>query len=119
MDETALRKCEACGAKVAELRRGRCWGCYLKWSEARPVGMGAACVVCNERRRDNLRLIELLGRSQPMCHNCATKSVRLSPMPTTIEAIRERLVRDRRAGERRVGKRDHRIFARDRRVGDR
>jgi hypothetical protein len=119
MDETALRKCEACGAKVAELRRGRCWGCYLKWSEARPVGMGAACVVCGERRRDNLRMAELLGHSQPLCHNCATRAFKLVPMPRSIEGIRERLERERRGDERRIGKKDHRIFARERRVGER
>ena len=119
MDETALKKCEACGAKVGELRRGRCWGCYLKWSEARPVGMGASCVVCNERRRDNLRMAELLGRSQPICHTCATRAFKLVPMPRSLEGIRERLERERRAEERRTGKRDHRIFSRERRVGER
>jgi hypothetical protein len=119
MDDSAQTKCEVCGARVGELRRGRCWGCYLRWAEARPVGLGAACVICSERRRDNLRMIELLGKSQPMCHNCASKVTRLLPMPRTIEGIRDRLERDRRREERREGQRDHRIFARERRVGER
>jgi hypothetical protein len=29
-------------AGVTELRRGRCWGCYMRWAESRPVGRGAA-----------------------------------------------------------------------------
>src|SRR4051812_6471657 len=63
-----MKQCEVCSARVGELRRGRCWGCYLRWSEARPVGAGAACVLCNERRHDHLRITEILERSHPMCH---------------------------------------------------
>ncbi|HJZ86162.1 MAG TPA: hypothetical protein VKN99_13375 [Polyangia bacterium] len=119
MAQNVQSECEMCGARVGELRRGRCWGCYLRWVEARPVGLGAACIVCGERRRDLLRLAELLGRSQPMCHGCASRAARLLPMPRTLEGIRDRLDRERRRAERRVGKRDHRIFARERRVGER
>jgi hypothetical protein len=76
-------------------------------------------VVCGERRRDHLRMAELLGRSQPMCHSCATRAFKLVPLPRSIEGIRERLDRERRQDERRIGKKDHRIFARERRVGER
>src|SRR5437868_3971187 len=51
--------CGVCGARVTELRRGRCWGCYTRWGESRPVGKGAACAICHERRRSELRLMEL------------------------------------------------------------
>lgn len=107
--------CDVCGAKVTELRRGRCWGCYTTWAETRPVGVGAACIMCNDRRREHLRSMELLGSWLPCCHNCAARAARLMPMPDTIEAIRQTLTRDRRDDERRVGKADTRVFKRDRR----
>lgn len=111
--------CEVCGARVSTLRRGRCWICYVRWAEARPVGMNAFCVVCNDRRRENLRLVEFQGSWVPMCHNCSAKTLQLSPMPRTIEGIREGLNRDRRWKDRRAGKKDHRIFAVDRRTNER
>jgi hypothetical protein len=111
--------CEVCSARVGELRRGRCWGCYLRWVDARPVGVGAACTVCGERRRELLRLIELHGRSHSMCHNCAARTLRLMPTPRSVEALREQLERDRRQSERRWGEVDHRIFPRERRAGER
>jgi hypothetical protein len=111
--------CGVCGARVHELRRGRCWGCYSRWAELRPVGRGAACAICHERRRDHLRLIEVHNRSLPSCHTCAAKVVKLFPVPETIEGIRQTLRRDRRACERRGAGVDQRIFPRERRVGDR
>jgi hypothetical protein len=114
-----LLDCEACGARVPALRRGRCPTCYLRWSDARPVGLGAACVVCGERRRENLRSVEFQRRWVPMCHNCSSKTFRLQPIPRTIEALRERFSRDRRWRERRVGRRDNRLFQGERRVGER
>ncbi len=118
--ERATLPCDVCGAGVAELRRGRCWGCYTRWSDSRPVGKGASCSVCQERRRDQLKLVELHERSLPLCHSCAARAMRLAPMPTSIERIRRELRRERRALDRRGGTRtDHRIFPRERRVGDR
>ena len=38
-----VHTCDVCSAKVHELRRGRCWGCYARWVDARPVGVGARC----------------------------------------------------------------------------
>jgi len=111
--------CEVCGARVATLRRGRCWICYVRWSEARPAGLGASCAICGERRRDNLRQVELQGAWTPMCHNCGTRALRLSPMPTSVEAIRQRLARDRRWTDRRDGHLDSRIMHKERRVGER
>jgi hypothetical protein len=111
--------CGLCGAKVSELRRGRCWGCYGNWQDLRPVGKGAACVVCNERRRANLRLCEVHGRSLPMCHMCAVKVARLEPVPPTVAGLRAALVRERRAVDRRASALDTRVFPRERRTDDR
>ncbi len=117
---TLIRQtCEFCGAEVSTLRRGRCWGCFQKWEEAQPVGIGAQCVVCGERRRDNLQRVELAGRWIPMCHLCAVKTRQLPSAPRSLESIRERLQRDRRYGDRRHGRADTRIAQQERRVGER
>jgi hypothetical protein len=110
-----IHVCDMCGAKVAELRRGRCWGCYASWVEGRPVGLGAACVMCNDRRREHLRMIELLRAWVPSCHNCHARILRLEPFPQTIDEIRTRLHRERRTRDRRAGKADTRVFPRERR----
>jgi hypothetical protein len=117
--ERATVACGTCGAKVTELRRGRCWGCYNRWAEARPVGRGATCTVCFEKRRDQLRLVELHSRSLPLCHGCTARVMRLPEIPVGVEAIRAALRRDRRLADKRGGKHDHRIFPRERRVGER
>ena len=108
--ERATLPCQVCRAHVSELRRGRCWSCYQKWSETRPVGRGSACEVCSDRRRDNLRLVELHGRTVPMCHNCGTRVVRMETVPPTLDEIRSVLDRERRDDERRGGGTDQRIF---------
>jgi hypothetical protein len=117
--ERATEPCCVCGAHVSELRRNRCWSCYTKWMELRPVGRGASCSVCAERRRENLRMVELHAKSVPLCHNCAARVVKLSQVPPSIEGIRQSLRRDRRANDRRDDGLDQRIFPRERRVGDR
>lgn len=111
--------CGVCGARVTELRRGRCWGCYTRWGESRPVGKGAACAICHERRRTELRLMELHGSTHPFCHSCAGQVARLEPVPKSLAAIRAFLDRERRAVERRGPGQDRRIFPRERRVGER
>jgi hypothetical protein len=102
---TETQSCSVCGARVVDLRRGRCFGCYSRWTESRPVGLGAACAVCNDRRRDNLRQVELLGAWVPMCGNCTVRTMRLDPMPRTVDGIRHELARERRRGDRRSGAR--------------
>jgi len=111
--------CKTCGAAVTELRRGRCWGCYTRWSESRPVGRGAACAVCQERRKQELKLVEVHARSYVFCHSCAGKVVRLDPIPTSLEEMRTAIRRERREQDRRGDGVDRRIFPRERRVGDR
>jgi hypothetical protein len=112
-------KCEVCRAQVKELRRGRCWGCYTSWAEERPVGYGARCCICTERRREHLKTAELLGQWLPICYNCAGKTSRLQSMPQSLAGIRQALDRERRDTERRFGKKDTRVFQHDRRSGDR
>jgi len=111
--------CDVCGAKVTELRRGRCWGCYTRWADARPVGIGARCLACNDRRRRVLRSVELLGAWHPMCFNCHGQALALDPMPPTIAELKVTLERERRAKDRRIGKPDSRVFVYERRVGER
>ncbi|HET6150617.1 MAG TPA: hypothetical protein VFH68_23965 [Polyangia bacterium] len=117
--ERATVTCQVCGAHVTELRRGRCWGCYTRWVEARPVGRGAACVICFEKRREQLKMMELHTRSLPICHGCAARILRLDQIPATIDGVRQALKRDRRDGDRRDDGLDRRIFPRERRVGER
>jgi len=84
------------------------------------VGRGATCTVCFEKRRDQLKLVELHGRSVPLCHGCSARVTRLDDIPETVEGIRGALRRDRRVADKRAGtKIDHRIFPRERRVGER
>src|SRR5689334_7992066 len=85
--------CEVCNASVSELRRGRCWGCYARWVDSKPVGVGARCVTCNEKRRRFLKCVELFGGWQPMCFNCAGQLLALDPMPKTLSALREAVSR--------------------------
>jgi hypothetical protein len=92
----------------------------MRWAESRPVGRGASCTVCGEKRRAQLKLVELQGRSLPFCHGCAAQVMRLPEVPVTVEELRTALRRDRREEDRRGdGKVDQRIFPRERRVGER
>ena len=114
-----MNTCDVCGARVSELRRGRCWGCYSRWVEDRPVGLGATCCICKERRRELLKSVEIRRSWLPMCHNCAARVGMLDPLPRSLAGIRAALTRDRRRGNRRVGQPDGRVQPRDRRAGDR
>ena len=118
-NERPTQSCEVCGAQAAELRRNRCWGCYSRWVESRPVGIGASCCLCADRRRASLKMLELLRAWVPICHTCAARASQLSPMPQHLEEIRARLVRERRDAERRAGEPDGRVLPRERRGLDR
>jgi len=118
--DRATLPCSVCGAAVSELRRGRCRGCYTRWAESRPVGRGASCTICQEKRRNQLKLVELKARSLPFCHGCAAQVLRMPEIPDSVEEIRAALRRDRRDADRREGEKvDQRIFPRERRVGER
>jgi len=111
--------CEVCNASVNELRRGRCWGCYARWVDARPVPLGARCITCPEKRRRVLKTVELFGGWKPMCFNCSGQLLHLDPMPKTVAEMRDVISRERRRKDRRFGKPDTRVFRYERRVGDR
>jgi hypothetical protein len=114
-----MHHCDVCGAQVSETRRGRCWGCYNRWVDRRPVGFGARCLGCGERRRRLLHSIELWGAWQPMCFNCAGQALTIQPPPRDVAELRAGLSRDRRHRDRRRGKLDSRVFRYERRVGER
>lgn len=114
-----MHQCEVCNATVSELRRGRCWGCYARWVDARPVGLGAKCVTCSEKRQHVLRNVELFGGWRPMCFNCSGQVATLAPMPRTLALLRDALSRERRKRDRRVGRLDSRVFQYERRAADR
>lgn len=111
--------CDVCNASVHELRRGRCWGCYARWVDARPVPLGSRCVTCSEKRRRVLKTVELLGDWKPMCFNCSGQILHLDPMPQSIAEMRDIISRERRRNDRRLGKPDTRVFRYERRVGER
>ena len=84
------------------------------------MGRGASCAICQEKRRNQLRLVELKGRSLPFCHGCAAQVLRMVEVPDSVEELRTALRRERRDGDRREGEKvDQRIFPRERRVGER
>jgi len=84
------------------------------------VGRGAACLICFEKRREQLKLMELHNRSVPICHGCGARILRLDQIPSTLDGVRQVLRRDRRDGDRRGDEGiDRRIFPRERRVGER
>lgn len=115
-----MHTCEVCSAKVNELRRGRCWGCYARWVDERPVGLGARCVTCTEKRRRVLKTVELHGAWHPMCFNCAGQVLHLDPLPATLAELKILVSRERRASDRRLGRKpDTRVFQYERRVGER
>lgn len=113
--------CGACGeeARAGEThRRGRCLRCYETWVRAKPVGLGAICAACGERRNDGLRQFELPRTWVVLCHNCAARAEALVPPALTVAGLRLRVHRERRWGDRRSdGKRVR--FGDERRDGER
>ena len=83
-----------------------------------PGGWGATCTVCFEKRRSQLKLVEPKAEP-PFCHGCSARVTRMDDIPESIDALRIALRRDRRYADKRSGKVDHRIFPRERRVGER
>jgi hypothetical protein len=109
--KAVLVRCGGCGDAPAAgqtLRRGRCQRCYDNWVRSRPVGVGANCVACSNRRHEQLRHFEVGlrlnaagGRWTILCHNCAATADIMTPPPRSIDALCQRLSRDRRWQDRR------------------
>ncbi len=128
--ETLVR-CGGCKQPPVDgtLRRGRCTRCYDAWVKARPVGVGANCAACEDRRLQHLRYWELGlranapgGRWIVLCHNCAAAADKMEPPPRSLDGLRMRLARERRWGDRRaeaVGRSTPRDDRFERREGDR
>ncbi|MGN6106357.1 MAG: hypothetical protein ACTHU0_14715 [Kofleriaceae bacterium] len=87
--------------------------------DARPVGLGARCITCSEKRRRVLKSVELHGNWYPMCFNCAGQLLHLEALPETLPELRALVSRERRHTDRRAGKPDTRVFRYERRVGER
>ena len=115
----AERLCESCGASEVPLRRGRCHTCYQRWEASRPIGVGASCTACGDRRRVHLKLVEFGERWITLCHNCSAEAHQLEPHPNSIDALREGLSRDRRQQVRRVRRIDHTDYCDERRQHER
>ena len=97
--------CGSCGAEPGPkkpLRRGKCARCYASWLAEKPIGIGACCSSCGERRRKTLRHFELAQTFIVLCQNCSARAEALSPQPRSVEGLRMRLLRDRRWGDRRA-----------------
>jgi len=76
--------------------------------KARPVGVGAFCAGCENKRLVQLRHFELNTRGNAvgsrwvvLCHNCVAAAEVMKPQPRSVEGLRMRLQRDRRWGDRR------------------
>ncbi|MCS6914362.1 MAG: hypothetical protein RMK29_06455 [Myxococcales bacterium] len=78
-----------------------CSNCYDEWLRTRPVGLGARCQSCGDRRRVHLRHFELQRGFVVLCHNCTARAQALPLLPRSPEGLLERLQRERRCGERR------------------
>lgn len=94
-------RCFKCGTTDRKLRRALCAPCYEQWLLQRPIGVGAACLRCGDRRRAHLRHFELVRGFVVLCHNCVAEAAALAPLPRSAEGLLERLSRERREGERR------------------
>lgn len=102
-DDRGVRRrvCGGCGQGASQLRRGRCEACYARWVRERPVGLGATCASCGDRRLAHLRHFELRGLWVVLCHNCCARADRLSALPHSVDGLLLCLSRERRQTERR------------------
>ena len=77
-------------------------------------------MTCPEKRRRVLKTVELHGAWHPMCFNCAGQVLHLDPLPATLAELKLLVSRERRAQDRRLGRKpDTRVFQYERRVGER
>ena len=101
-------RCGGCGQGATHMRRGLCSACYARWVRARPVGLGASCAACADRRIDHLRHYELRGLWVVLCHNCCARGERVAPAARSLDALLLALRRERRvSGERRTAAEDY------------
>jgi hypothetical protein len=122
-DHLERARCGGCGEEEREgdppHRRGRCRRCYEHWVRQRPIGLGAFCNACGERREGALRYYELRRIWVVLCHNCCARAEALDPQPYSIAGLCLRLHRERRRGDRRSVGAIPRVLHGERREGDR
>ena len=98
-------RCGGCGQTATRTRRGLCHACYARWVRARPVGLGASCACCNDRRMVHLRHFELRGLWVVLCHNCCARAERMTPAARSVDQLLAGIRRQRRSspmGDRRA-----------------
>lgn len=101
-------RCGGCGQSAMRTRRGLCAACYARWVRARPVGLGASCASCADRRLPYLRHFELRGLWVVLCHNCCARAERLTPAPRSVDVLLDGIQRQRRSGLARIDRRTDR-----------
>jgi hypothetical protein len=94
-------RCRTCNGSSSALRRGLCRACYLRAWRGTELPAGATCATCPEQRRIVLRWTRLGGARVVTCQNCGFIADRMRPRPRSIDDLKERLVRERRARDRR------------------
>lgn len=96
-------RCGGCGQSAMRTRRGLCAACYARWVRARPVGLGASCAACTDRRLPHLRHFELRGLWVVLCHHCCARAERLTPAPRSVDVLLDGIRRQKRIGADRRG----------------
>lgn len=92
--EQSTGPCSKCQG-IGVLRRNLCSRCYDNWLRQRPVGIGASCAGCGDRRRVHLQYVELRQGFAVVCRNCAAELALVRPADE--EEIRVLVQRDRRS----------------------
>lgn len=88
--------CSRC-QEISNLRRNLCPHCYVRWLRSRPIGVGACCTGCGDRRLVHLQYVELQQGFAVVCRNCAAQLERQGgPPPADDEEVRALLQRERR-----------------------
>lgn len=107
--------CSKC-QEFSNLRRNLCPHCYVRWLRSRPIGVGACCTGCGDRRLVHLQYVELQQGFAVVCRNCAAQLEREGgPPPADEEEVRALLQRERREVQEEDRRRD---FAEDTSPGE-
>jgi hypothetical protein len=83
------------------LRRGMCRACYLRHWRGTALPDGAACVICQERRRIVLRWTKVGAKRVVTCQNCGFVADKARPRPASAAELVALLNRERRGARER------------------
>jgi hypothetical protein len=95
------RGCSLCRSTASPLRRGLCRACYLRAWRGTALPTRAGCATCPERRRVVMRWTRLGSERAVTCQNCGFLADRMRPRARSLDELKERLLRERRARDRR------------------